>query len=211
MKGRIAGYSAAAALLMILGLAPAAQAQLGRRLENVRVDSQMGFALPVGGLNDYENGGPSFGVDLAYPFRDGVDLALDGEVDLLRGSSQHRAPDMALWRYEAGMEADVLRPRSGSWSLRSIAGLGATTFRSREFILDYQARRFSKTYFTGSAGVELAFGTHSPLSGYVSGIASWSPVKKKDTEILQELDPGAVRTFSSAVSIPISLGFKANL
>lgn len=211
MDGRILRYSSAIALLSTIGLARGVQAQLSNRLEDVRVDGQMGYALPVGALNDYENPGPSLGVDLAYPVSGGIDVDVDGEVDLLSGSSEHRAPDMRLWRYQAGLQADLLRPPGGSWSLRSVAGLGATSFRSNEFIVDYQAQKFDKTYFTGSAGLELAFGTHSPFSGYITGIASWSPVKKKDTQVLEALDPGVVNTFSSAVSVPISLGFKANL
>lgn len=211
MNGRILRYSTAAVLLTTLGFARVAQAQLTDRLKDVRLDGQLGFAFPAGQLNAYENGGPSVGVDLAYPMTDRVDVALDGEVDLMSGSSEHRAPDMRLYRYEAGVEADVLRPSSRNWKLESVAGLGATTFRSNEFIVDAQAERFTHTYFTGTAGVELAFGTNSALSGYISGMASWSPVKKSDTEILRALDPGVLGTFSSAISLPVSLGFKATI
>ena len=88
----------AALVVALLGPAPA-QAQIGGvDLGDLDARFGSGIALPVGTHGDFYGFGPSFGLDVAYPVNDRLDVLLDLDLDLLRNNATY-LPDGKAWRY----------------------------------------------------------------------------------------------------------------
>lgn len=203
--GRIT-WALATVCALALGAPQGAQAQL----DDLTVTAHTGIVFGTGTLSDYTELGPSAGLRVEYPLMDRLGLLADLDLDYLNGDRSYGIPDLKLWRYQAGVVADVLGGESDGWALRAHIAGGATTFRSHEFFRpnDSASLRFKHTYFTGSGGIELAFGLDSPIGAYVGATANWAPVDEGDTQILRDAALGPLDSLDSALTVPLTIGLR---
>jgi hypothetical protein len=210
------------AAFVVLGAAPSAQAQLSE----VGVRLHSGMALPFGAFGGFYDPGVAVRVDVDYPVRDRVDVVLDLGLDFINSQSGTYIPDTHLWRYQLGVEADLLGDRDATFRVRPYAGLGAVTFRTKDFQVDNstpadrstwtnQERRnypgylekITKTYLTGSGGLRLALDAGDNVVWWLSGGLNWSPVGESEVAILRTVPLGAeLNSFSAATNMALTLG-----
>jgi len=197
---------AAGSPILVLLAATGIEAQLDR----LDVNPRAGAAFPVGTLADYANVGANFGLTVAYPVADPLGVFVNGEVDMLNGNSAFGLPDMNLWRYQAGVQGELLGRGRDSWSLFGHVGAGGTTFRSKEFFLDTSPEMltFEGTYFTGSAGLMLVFGSSETVQGYLGSRVHWSPIDETETQVLRDRTRGQLDSLTAALSVPVTLGLR---
>ena len=178
------------------------------------LESAGGIALPASRLADVADPGPNVGLQLGYSINRRLALNLLGDVDFLNGadvSAGTQAPDMRLWHYGAGLEANLLRPVAGRsanrWSLRANIGLGATTFNSDRFSAGNAEQDFNHTYFTTGGGLRIGYAVTPRFTTYVGSRAYWMAMDKGDTEALAALNPAKIRPFDSGWTFPVTAGF----
>jgi len=209
MSRMVAALFLACALTAEVGLA-----QQGRAL-SLRFDG--GVATPMGTLDDFFDPGPSFGAMVVYPFRNQLSLVFKTDVDLLNNHDYWPVPDTRLWRYELGVEADVLGlfgQEMENYGVRLYGGLGGMSMESDQFLTEfaepvypYPWEELFNTYLSGSAALKLGFGLTEVVSGWLTGQIHWSPVKESDMEILSEATSFSMEPFSSAMVGSLRLGF----
>jgi hypothetical protein len=196
-------------MVLLMGLVPGVDAQF----DDMNVTALSGIAVPLGVFADYMDVGPSFGLQVSGPALGPVDLLLSGGADMLNGNSRYGLPDMRLWRYQAGVGAELLGRDTERWGLRAGLGLGATTFRSNGFLRvgSPEEQVFEKTYLTGSGGVELVVEADENLEGYFGARAHWTPMDEDDTQVLRNRAPNSLGAISSSLSVPLTLGLRIHL
>lgn len=208
MNPRLVWRSLVVLLFVTLGAAPDAEAQqLDARLDDVTARFQSGVAYPVGGFGDFVDPGPTFGVDLGYPVRDRLDLMLNLDLDLVRKHDIYAVPDMRLWRYQLGTEADLLGRRTSDVRVLGYVGAGATSFSSETFYPGTDPQKFSNTYFTGTGGLRLGLETSPGFRWWLNGELNWSPVDEEDTEVLSQAARNELKAFGSATNVAFTIGF----
>lgn len=117
---------AAAALLasLLLPVPGAAQQAVG-------FEGRLGVGLPAFDLADRVDAGLAVGLDLSYALSSRVSLVAGGDVEFLNGGDDGTGaggPDLDVWHYGAGLEAQLLDPVMTYWRLSLGGGLGGTTF-----------------------------------------------------------------------------------
>jgi hypothetical protein len=205
--------------LALFALPLAAQRATSQRepglVQNLTLEPHWGLSIPTGRFADLEDPGAAFGVRLAYSIEPRLAIEVEGGVETLEGAelAQTQAPDMNLWRYNAGLEAALLPPAANRWSLMANVGAGAATFRSERFqtALSAERTRFNHTYFSANGGLELGYSLARAVTVFADGEVYWSPVSKGDLQVLTDLDAANVSAFDSAVTWPLSIGLRAHL
>jgi hypothetical protein len=194
-----------AGLLFVAATVQGATAQLG----NLGVTPYTGISVPFGNLADYSKPGLSMGLQVEYPLLDGFDITLNADRDQMSAQAPG-IPTLFLWRYQAGLESALIGRSSSTWALRGQLGVGATSFRSREFYPNQASAKaqFEKTYFTGTAGLELVLGTRSNVHGFLASRLNWTPMKEADTDLLRSGALVAVDPLKSAITVPVTLGLR---
>jgi hypothetical protein len=206
MISRLVRKKALGAVLgLLLGSVSAAEAQI----ENLAVTGRIGAAVPAGQLSDYMKLGATLGLQVSYPLGAPLDLVLAGDLDALNGNSTFYQPDIDLWRYRAGVEAELLGRTADNWGLRAQVGAGGTTFRSRKFFFDSpDPLTFRRTYFTGTGGIKLLFGKSARVGGHVGAMVHWTPMDETDTAVLRQQSRGGLESLSSALTVPVTIGLR---
>lgn len=180
--------------------------------QRLTVEGRGGVAVPAGRLADLTDVGPNMGVQIGYPMGGRLAVNLEGDLDLLQGAklTSSTAPDMRLWRYGAGLEAKLIEPRGRNerWTVTSNLAVGATTVDSEQFLVPNTTTRrdFTHTYFTSGVGMRVGYAMNSRLSAQLGARAHWMSTSSKDTQVLRSLDPARLKAFSSAWTLPITLG-----
>lgn len=195
-----------------------ALAQQGRAI-SLRFDA--GVATPLGTLDEFFDPGPSFGAMVVYPFRSQLSLVLKTDVDLLNNHDFWPVPDTRLWRYELGVEANLLGlfgQEMDNYGVRLYGGLGGMSMESDPFLTEfvepvfpYPWEELFNTYLSGSAALKVGFGLTEVVSGWLTGQINWSPVREGDTEILSEATSFSMDPFSSAMVGSLRIGFSYRL
>ncbi|MBM4182838.1 MAG: hypothetical protein FJ207_01280 [Gemmatimonadetes bacterium] len=190
-----------------ISAATGAEAQLG----DVAAAFYGGMAFPVGEFADYATAGVTGGVEVEMPILDPVDIVARGELEHLNGGVPGM-PDVTLWRYQAGVSADLLGQPDESWGLKGFLGAGGATLRSGAFYVpgggpDLQS--VGQTSLTGTAGLELVFGASSPIHGYLGARLQWMRLNRDDMESLGTASLGGpLDPIESAISLPVTLGLR---
>jgi hypothetical protein len=201
-----------ATLLFVLALGTVSGAQA----QGLTWSFRAGVARPAGNFGEYFDVGPSVGVEASHALRDRVALVVGADFDHYSGHSYFGLPNVNLWRFQAGVMADLVG--SESLGLQGHLGAGGSNLRSqREFYLesstfgvDLDARTFAKTSVTGSGGVRLRFGGDSRLSGFVDLSGYWASLGEDATEVLRQTEPDTLEPLGSATGYSISAGFSVS-
>lgn len=114
----------------ILALTLVAPAGVSGQEQPLAFEVRAGVGLPAFDLADRADPGPAVGLDLAYRVSPRVSVVAGGDLELLNGDQDGavRRPDLSVWHYGAGLEAQLLDPRRTYWRLSAGLGAGATTF-----------------------------------------------------------------------------------
>jgi hypothetical protein len=211
MNARVISCGALVAACAVLVTASPAQAQgvdLNWRLHG-------GVAVPTSTFGEYFDVGPTVGLDVGMPLRDRLDLIADLDFDFINMNEIYPIPTMRMWRYRAGLEADLLGDDGNDMFLiHALAGAGATTFQSAEFWVESRptidGEKISKTSLTGTGGLRLGLRTGSGLVWWLTGKLNWAPMDDGDTATLREASRNALDQLGSATVLAISLGFNLN-
>ena len=153
------------AALLVLLLAPAPGAGQEQPLA---FELRGGVGLPAFDLADRADPGFAFGLDLAHRLTPRVSLVAGGDVELLAGAGGDGAvdhPDVNVWHYGVGVEAQLLDPARTWWRLSASAGAGGTTF-------DVASGGASSTEPAVYAGLELGWDASEEMDVFV-GVRSW--------------------------------------
>lgn len=190
--------------LFLLGLPSSGAAQLSDL--DVRIHG--GWTAPTGDFSQYFAGGPNFGLDVRYPLVDRVALLGDLSYEYLNNEASY-VPETGLFRYRVGAEGDVVSDRLDPARLTAFAAVGGSSFRSESFVpappAD-QPGRFTKTAFSGTAGLRLGFETGTPVTWWLSGAYDWSSTGEEDAQTLQSVRPRDLEPFDSAGRWSLSVG-----
>jgi hypothetical protein len=194
---------------LLAAAAPGATAQLS----NLTATGHTGVAVPFGQFSEYTKYGPSAGIQISYPIREPLAIVLDAGVDLPQ-SEAPGLPDFKLWRYQAGVEADLLGNTSEGLGIRGLLGAGVTNFRASGYFPNpgSVSEDFDETYFTGSGGLAIVFGATSPLHGYLGARLNWTRVDGDDFASLRtaalgrEPDP-----VGDVLTVPVTLGLRVRV
>jgi hypothetical protein len=180
----------------------------------VYVQSEGGISIPASQLGKLADAGPAVGAQLGYWLSPRVALRLGGQIDLLDGARVSESvvgPDLRLWHYSAGVEANLL-PSARRWSLFAGAGLGATTFDSDEFVVDPGVEdEFRETYFTADAGLRLGYLFSPRFTAFVGTRAFLSATDEEDTGRLALVDPTVLEPFGTAWTFPVTAGLTVRI
>lgn len=217
MRSRAVVRAAVAACLLSAS-APAAALAQARPLW-LRFDA--GVAQPVGRLDDFFDPGPSFGASVVRPLGERLAVVLKTDIDMLNNHDLWPVPDARLWRYELGVEADVLGLFGVAlerYGLRLYGGIGGMTLESDPFLTEfaepvypYPWEELFKTYPSGSGALSFGFGLTEVVSGWLTGQIHWSPVDEGEMEILSEATSFTQSPLGSALAASIRLGFSYRL
>ena len=164
-------------LILGLGAAPSAQAQLAWTFG-------AGLAVPVGTFDDYFEAGATASAEAACPLQDRVDLTFGVDWDHYNSHAYFGTPNLNQWRFQVGLLADLLGRRDEGFTLEGRVRAGGSSLASQEdfwletstlgVVVDRDLVSFSKTGFTGSAGLFLRFGGGSRLNGFVGASGNWA-------------------------------------
>ena len=105
------------------------------RVDTGVFEGGIGYEIPSSNMSDYLNGGVEFALLLGYQFQQRYTVSFFGSISLLGGKTVSgvpgfigpvRMPDIDLWRWGLGLDANVLNPRSPA-ELLFTGFLGFTT------------------------------------------------------------------------------------
>jgi hypothetical protein len=195
-------------------LAAAVQAQPAQaQLSEVKARLHGGILQPIAKAGDFFEFGPSVALDMAYPLSERLDLGLDLGWDYLNAPDIYASPTTNLWRYEVGLEADLLGDTGDSrYILRALAEAGGTTVRSHEFWLasrrpyTFKGETINQTSATATGGLRLGLRTPDGLTWWLTGKMNWLPIKETNSDALVELSRNQLDAISSAMSASITIG-----
>ena len=203
--GKRAAASALAAALVAVALPPTVEAQ-----NRIGFEGRAGLGLPAFDLADRAQAGPAVGLDLTYALGERVALVFGGDVEFLEGAelegSDLAFQDLTAWHYGAGVEAQLLDPRTTYWRLRTGAGAGASTY-------DADGGE-ARTTFSLFGSLELGYEVSTEADLFL-GVKSWlSPVEERITiaealrapQVFPPADP--LVGVGTAWSFPVSAGVR---
>lgn len=178
--------------LPALGPAPA-QAQ-----NRVGFEGRAGVGLPAFDLADRADAGPAVGLDLTYALTDRVSLLAGGDIEFLRGSEGATGSDLTAWHYGAGIEAQLLVPRTTYWRLSTGAGVGGSTYDAED--------GGSESAFSVFGSLELGYAV-SPEADLFVGVKSWLAFPGEREAVPLEPEPLA-GVGDTAWSFPVTGGIR---
>jgi hypothetical protein len=222
MSSSAASRSWIVVALLALGIASPARAQLSE----VGVRLHSGLAMPFGDFGGFYDPGIAVGVDLAYPLRERIDVVLDLGLHYLNSQSGTYVPDTHLWRYQVGLEGDLLGDATSRIRVRPFGGVGAVRFRTKDFQIEGATPadrstwtnkerrnypgplfRIAKTYLSGTGGLRLALDAGDSVTWWLSGQADWTSVGESAVDLLQKVPlADELGSFGAATSTAITLG-----
>lgn len=158
---------AAGVACAIGGLALAAPADEVAAQQPLAFELRAGAGLPAFDLADVADRGFAVGLDLSHRVTDRVSVVAGGDVEFLSGEGDGAiaGPDVTVWHYGVGLEAQLLDPRRTYWRLSAGAGAGGTTF-------DVADGGGSETDASLYGSLELGYEV-SPEADLFLGVRSW--------------------------------------
>ena len=117
----------------------------------------VGAAVPFGDLSDVTETGVGLGFGLTRWANQWVGFHLGTALNML--GAKGAGPDLDLWHYNAGIEADLINPSTSNFRLHFNVGLGGTTTSAKD--LD------SQTDFTVNGGPNLEYAFSRRWNGLV--------------------------------------------
>lgn len=202
-----AAFVAALGAACLAALAPAAGAAQNR----VGLELRAGAGLPAFDLSDRADPGFAFGLDLTHRLTDRVALLAGGDLELLEGAGLEGTdlafPDLTVWHYALGVEAQLLEPRTTYWRLSAGAGAGGSTYDADG--------GDTRTAFSLYGSLELGYEV-SPEADLFVGVRSWLGLaEQEEPAILEEplelVFPPADPLFGvegAAWSFPVTAGIR---
>ncbi|MFQ5679742.1 MAG: hypothetical protein ACE5HP_09840 [Gemmatimonadota bacterium] len=198
----------AAGLLFLLLAAEGVTAQERGR---VTVEGRAGVAFPLGELADITDAGPSFGAGVAYFFHPNVGVIGDFQASLLSPSSPDpfnviRTTDVDLTSFGVGLVLDFPRPSMQdqplTFRLRVINGITALS-AGRSVDL-------SETYYTLDTGGRIGYQVSPRIEVFLGTDVYFVFTSDSETAAFFQ-GPNPVEPMDLAISLPITLGVKANV
>jgi len=117
----------------------------------------VGAAVPFGDLSDVTETGVGLGFGLTRWANKWLGFHLGTALNML--GAKGAGPDLDLWHYNAGIEADLINPSTSNFRLHFNVGLGGTTTSAKD--LD------SQTDFTVNGGPNLEYAFSRRWNGLV--------------------------------------------
>lgn len=156
------GAACALAVLALAGPVDEAAAQ-----QPLAFELRAGAGLPAFDLADVADPGFAVGLDLSHRVGDRVSVVAGGDVEFLSGEGDGVAvgPDLTVWHYGAGLEAQLLDPLRTYWRLSLGGGAGGTTF-------DVSDGGGSETDFSVYGNLELGYEVSREADLFL-GVRSW--------------------------------------
>ena len=199
MKRRALWMSSIGMLVLGLGVAPAAQAQLS----DVTWTFAAGGVIPIGTFDDYFEHGATARAEAALPLQDGLDLTLGVDWDHYNSHAYYGTPTLNQWRFQAGILVDLLGRRTEGFTVEGSVRAGLSSLASKEDFwreegtlgVDISRDRvsFSKSGIGGSLGLRLRFGGGSRLNGFVGVGGNWMQLGTDATQVLRDAGPAGRR------------------
>ena len=162
--------------------------------------------------------GPSCSAELEYPIRDRLSILGHVNVDMLNNNDFWPVPDTRLWRYQVGLQADVLGEAVDVLGVRvfGLVGLGSTEsdpFVPESFEVQFPVvpHELMETGFSGSGGIQLAFGLGNTTSGWLSAQMNWNSGDEERLLLLQDAVNQTLDPISSLTTAAVRLGFSYRL
>lgn len=186
------------------------------RAQELRFDA--GLATPLSGADDYFDPGPTFSGELEYPLQDRLSILGNVNVDLLNNNDFWPVPDTRIWRYQVGLQADVLGDAVDAVGVRVFGLVGLATTESDPFVPEdfevqfpVQPHELAENGFAGSGGVRLGFGLDNITSGWISAQVNWNSGDEERFLLLQDAANQTLDPISSVVTGSLRLGFSYSL
>jgi hypothetical protein len=202
--------------VVLLGSSEPLQAQEGILL---RFDA--GLVTPFGATNDYFDPGPSISGGVEFPLRERLSILANVSVDHLNNNDFWPVPDTRLWRYQVGLQADLLRAAGAGLALQVFGLIGAGTTESDRFLPENfelpppgqlpESHELMETGFSGSGGVRLGFGLNNITSGWLSAQVNYNSGDENRLLLLQDAVNDTLDPISSITTAAVRLGFAYRL
>jgi hypothetical protein len=205
MNKRMWWQAVVVTLVALAGVAVPAQGQ-----GQVMWDAGIGVAFPQGTLGDYVKEGPSFQVEFVFPLSSHLSWMVGTNVDRFPGAkvdggTTPEMPAMTLYRWQGGLEADLLDEISTRWRAQARAGVGGALIDTDDFLVGRDVNEFR---FSWSAGFALGYQPSERVSSHLRGEVRWTPVGSHTASLLGELNPGRFDELTSTLAMPITLSVR---
>jgi hypothetical protein len=213
------GWMACAACLAVAGLTTGAQAQ-----ERLQLEPQAGVAVPLGAFRQYATYGAIGGLDLGYRATPGVTLHLSGSYVRSQGASiptgaedvTSEAPGFRQWNALVGIESRLFSPSAARGMRITLdVGGGLAHLSSLPFMEPgtTTAQTFVHTYPQAQGLMWFRYDPKDQprLGLFVGAGARLLFAKQADTAALAALDPTVLQPFSTAVTVPVTLGLRVGV
>lgn len=189
---------AAGVACALAGLALAAPADGAAAQQPLAFELRAGAGLPAFDLADVADPGFAVGLDLSHRVADRVSVVAGGDVEFLSGEGEGTVagPDVTVWHYGLGLEAQLLDPRRTYWRLSLGAGAGGTTF-------DVSDGGGSETDASLYGTLELGYEV-SPEADLFLGLRSWLAFAGEDGAVSGPSGADALWSF------PVTGGVRLN-
>lgn len=210
---RTTALSLAGLAFLVLGGASPAAAQMAGESPQWTVDAQGGLAVPTGDVSDLpiEDTGPAFSLGVGYHLSPRFVVKGQGGAEVFTGDFDG-APDVRFLHYNAGLEVELTPPGESPLDVLANVGGGGTTWDTDALAGPGGGpSEFTATYFTVNAGVKVGYAFASNASVFVGGEWYQQFTDEAETQRLVKVSPDLSEGFSSATSVPITLGLKFRL
>jgi hypothetical protein len=122
-----------------------------------------------------------------------------------------------LWKYQVGVEADLLGALSDDFGVRLFGLVGGSSMESDPFLTEDDVacpavyNELMETYLAGSGGLRFGFGLSSILSGWLTGQLNWTPADENRRLILRQAANETLEPLGSTTTPSVRLGFSYRL
>jgi len=188
-------------------------------------EGSAGLALPMGGLGDTAESGPSFRLAASYFLNPRFALRAEGGIDLMgtAGTTTATDPDLQVWHFTGGFEYHLTDPTSNTMFAFDL-GLGGASFDTGIFTANdfpttgaNQTGAFQNTYMAAKGGLKLGYnfarhgGSGTPIATiFVQGSLHLIFADEDETARYASL-ANNTSGFSTAMQVPITAGIRFNI
>lgn len=210
---RTATLSLAAFAFLALGAAAPAPAQVMNDSPRWTVDASGGIGIPVGDVADLpiDDVGPAFNLGVGYFVSPRFAVTVDGGAEIYPGEFDV-APDVRFFHYNAGLEAQVTEPGASALDVTVNVAAGGTTWDTDGLTPPGGgANEFSSNYFTVNGGVHVGYAFADNVVAFADGQWYQQFTDEEETAQLADVSPDLQEGFSSASSVPLTVGLRFRL
>lgn len=185
---------------------------------SVTVDAHGGFSLPGGELSNFQDGGPSAGLDVRYWITDRVAALVGGSLAFQSGTDGEDlvpptiggsppflpavdAPDLDIFNYFGGFAFKLTPPGTTPWNVEVDVGVGGTTVDADDFPAavpaeldldgDGELETLETDQFTNVSihpGVKVGYQINPRFNVFVRGRGNFTFPDEEDTQAFAVLD-----------------------